>query len=114
MTKILHFIMAGFKMGDVDAVVPISKKPLCMDGLYNNIQSQNHVFPVQIMVANETKEGYEAFKEFFDFFAMAGDKTINRDGSPCYWAALDEFNDLDVTATMDMSAQWKGLHKGSP
>jgi hypothetical protein len=50
-------------------------------------------------------------KDFFYFFAMTGNKTIDRDGSPYYWAALEGFNDLDVTATMDMFAQWKGLHK---
>lgn len=44
-------------------------------------------------------------KGFFYFFAMTGNKTINRDGSPYYWAALEGFNDLDVTATMDMFAQ---------
>jgi hypothetical protein len=43
---------------------------------------------------------------------MAGDKTINRAGSPYYWEALDCFEELDLTATMDMSAQWKGLRKG--
>jgi hypothetical protein len=92
-------------MGDVDAVDPISKKPLCIDGVYSNIQSRNNVFPKQIIIAKETKESYEAFKSFFDFFAMASDKTISRDGTSHYWEALDGFQEINLTATMDMSAQ---------
>ena len=99
-------------MGDGDVIDPISKKPLCINGVYTNVQSRNNVFPTQIMVSKETKESYEAFKGFFDFFAMAGDSTKSREDSPHYWAALDGFQDFDLTATMDMSAQWKGLRKG--
>ena len=43
---------------------------------------------------------------------MAGDKSLERGGSPYYWEALDGFQELDLTATMDMSAQWKELRKG--
>jgi hypothetical protein len=61
------------------------------------------------MVAKETKDSYEAFKGFFDYFAMAGDKSINRDGSPFFWDAISDLHEFNVSATMDMSAQWKGL-----
>jgi hypothetical protein len=101
----MYFITASFKMGDVDAIDPLKKKPLCIEGVYTNVQSQNNVFPTQIMVAKETKESYEAFKGFFDFFAMAGDKTLNR-------GRFDGFEELDLTATKDMSEQWRGLRKG--
>jgi hypothetical protein len=111
-TKNMYFITAGFKMGDIDAVDPVTKKPLCIEEVYTNIQSRNNVFPTQIMVAKETKESYDAFKGFFDFFAMAGDKSVDREGSPYFWEALDGFQELDVIATIDMSAQWKGLCKG--
>ena len=111
-TKNVHFITAGFKMGDIDAIDPLTKKPLCIEGLCTNVQSRNNVFPTQIMVSKETKESYEAFKGFFDFFAMVGDKTIDRGGSQYYWEAIEGFQELDVTATMDMSAQWKGLRRG--
>jgi hypothetical protein len=104
-TKNVHFITAGFKMGDIDVMDPLTKKPLCIEGLYTNVQSRNNVFPTQIMVSKETKESYEAFKGFFDFFAMAGDKTIDRGDSQYYWEAIEGFQELDVTATMDMSAQ---------
>jgi hypothetical protein len=73
------------------------------------VQSRDHVFPVQLMIAKETKESYEAFKDFFEFFAMAGDHSKNRDGTPYYWAAIAGFKEIDLTATMDMSASWKGL-----
>jgi hypothetical protein len=92
----MYFITASFKMGDVDAIDPLKKKPLCIEGVYTN---------VQIMVAKETKESYDAFKGFFDFFAMAGDKTLNR-------GRFDGFEELDLTATKDMSEQWRGLRKG--
>jgi hypothetical protein len=62
-------------MGDVDAVNPMTGKPLCVDRIYENIQSRDHVFPVQLLMAKETKDSYEAFKGFFDFFALAGDKS---------------------------------------
>jgi hypothetical protein len=111
-TKNMYFITAGFKACDADAVDPVSKQPLCIDGLYSNVQSQNNAFPTQIMIAQETKESYEAFKSFFDFFAMASDKTISRDGMPHFWEALDGFQEIKLTDTIDMSAQWKGLQKG--
>jgi hypothetical protein len=66
-TKNMSLITAGFKTADVDAVDPISKKPLCIGGLYNNMQFRNNVFPLQLIVAKETKDSYEAFKGFFDF-----------------------------------------------
>jgi hypothetical protein len=65
------------------------------------------------MIAKETKESYEAFKSFFDFFAMASDKMINREESSHHWEALDGFQDINLTATVDMPAQWKGLRKGA-
>jgi hypothetical protein len=104
--------MASFKMGDVNVVDPISEKPLCIDGGYSNIQSRNNVFPLQIMIAKGTKESYKTFKSFFDFFALTSDKTINRDGTSHYWDTLDGFQETNLTATIDMSAQWKGLWKG--
>ncbi len=54
-TKNMFFITAGFKMGDVDVINPLTKKPLCVEGVYTNVQSRNNVFPAQIMVAKETK-----------------------------------------------------------
>ncbi len=54
-------------MGDVDAINPITSKPLCIDGMYDNIQSRDHVFPIQLLMAKETKESYYALKGFFDF-----------------------------------------------
>jgi hypothetical protein len=67
-TKNMYFITAGFKMCDADAVEPVSKQSLCVEGLYSNVQSRNNIFPTQIMMAKEIKETYEAFKSFFDFF----------------------------------------------
>jgi hypothetical protein len=93
-TKNMHFIIAGFKMGDTAAIDPLTKKPLGIEGVYTNVQSQNSVFPMQIMVSKETKESYEAFKGFFDFFAMVGDKTIDRGGSQYYCKALEGFQEL--------------------
>ena len=55
-TKNMHFITACFKMGDIDAIDPLTKKPLCIEGVYTNVQSRNNVFPTQIMVSKETKE----------------------------------------------------------
>lgn len=49
---------------------------------------------------------------FFDFFAMAADKTLPRDGTNYFWEALEDFQELETSATMDMSATWKGLKKG--
>jgi hypothetical protein len=43
---------------------------------------------------------------------MAGDKTINRENSSFHWDALQDFKELDLSAAMDMSAQWKSLQKG--
>jgi hypothetical protein len=40
---------------------------------------------------------------------MASDKSTSRENSTYHWALLEAF---DLTATMDMSAQWKGLLKG--
>ncbi len=111
-TKNMHLITAGFKLGDGDVIDPLSKKPLCINGVYTNLQSRNNFFSTQIMFSKETKESYEAFKVFFDFFAMAGNSTESKEDLLHYWAALDGFHDFDLTATMDMSVQWKGLHKG--
>ncbi len=111
-TKNLHVITAGFNMQDIDAVNPITGKALCVDGIYDNVQSHDHVFPVQLLIAKETKESYEAFRGFFNFFALAGDKTKDRSGTPYFWEALDSFEEIEFTATMDMSASWKGLRKG--
>ncbi len=61
-TKNMYFITPGFKLGDVDVIDPLTKKPLCVEGVYTNVQSRNSVFPAQIMVAKETKESYDAFK----------------------------------------------------
>jgi hypothetical protein len=69
-TKNLHVITAGFKMQDIDAINPITGKALCVDGIYNNVQSRDHVFPVQLLIAKETKESYEAFRGFFNFFCF--------------------------------------------
>jgi hypothetical protein len=75
-TKNMCFITASFKMGVIDAIDPLMKKLLCVEGVYTNVQSQNNEFPTLIMGAKETKESYDAFKGFFDFFAMAGDKLL--------------------------------------
>ncbi len=45
-SKNLSCINAGFKVMDLVAVDPISKKPLCVDGIFSNIQSRNNVFPL--------------------------------------------------------------------
>jgi hypothetical protein len=63
--KNIHLITAGFKMGDVDAIDQISKRPLCINGVYTNVQSCNNVSPTQIVVAEETKESHEIFISFF-------------------------------------------------
>jgi hypothetical protein len=94
------------------AVDPVSKKPLCMDGVYTNIQSRNNVFPTQILISKETKASYDSFKDCFDFFPKAGNKTINRENTPFHWDALQDFKELDLSTNIDMSAQWKGLQKG--
>ncbi len=60
----MHFI---FKMSDGSAVDPVSKKPLCMDGVYTNIQWRNNVFPTQILISKETKASYDSFKDFLIF-----------------------------------------------
>jgi len=69
-TKNLSCITAGFKVTDIAAVDPVTKKALFVDGLFSNMQSRNNVFPLQMILAKETKESYDAFKSFFDFFAM--------------------------------------------
>jgi hypothetical protein len=102
-TKNLHVITAGFKMQDVDAINPIMGKALCVDGIYDNVQSRDHVFPVQLLMAKETKESYQACRGFFEFM---------RDGTTFFWQALDGFEEIELTATMDLSASWKGLQKG--
>ncbi len=108
----MHVITAGFKVGDVDAINPITDKALCIDGVYDNVQSRNHFFPVQLLIAKETKESYEAFRGFFEFFALASDKSRSRENTPYFWEALNDFEEIELTATMDMSARWKGLRKG--
>ncbi len=45
-TKNLYVITAGFKVGGVDAINPITGKALCINGVYENVQSHDHVFPV--------------------------------------------------------------------
>jgi hypothetical protein len=67
-------------MGDVDAINPLTGKPLCANGSYENVQSRDHVFPTQLVMAKETKDSYEAFRVFFEFFAMASDKSRRREG----------------------------------
>jgi hypothetical protein len=111
-TKNLHVITAGFKMQDVDAINPIMGKALCVDGIYDNDQSRDDIFPVQLLMAKETKESYQALRRFFELFALAGDKSKMRDGTPYFWQALDDFEEIELTATMDLSASWKGLQKG--
>jgi hypothetical protein len=80
-TKNLSVITSGFKMGDVDAINPLTRKPLCTEGMYDNVQSRDHVFPTQLLMAKETKDSYEAFRDFFEFFAMTSDKSRNREGA---------------------------------
>jgi hypothetical protein len=99
-------------MIDIDAVDPISGKPLCTDGVFQNVQSRNQVFPLKMILATETKESYDAFKDFFDFFSMASNKSLPQNGEKYAWEAISEFAEFDVSATMDMSATWKGLKKG--
>ncbi len=90
-TKNLHVITAGFKMGDINVINPITSKPLCIDGVYENFQSRYHVSPIQLLMAKETKESYKAFKGFFNFFAMASNKSKCRDRTPYFWAAIEGF-----------------------
>ncbi len=92
----LSCITAGFKVNDIAAVDPITKSPLCTDGLFSNVQSRNNVFPLKLLLAKETKESYDAFKSFFDFFSMAADKGISREGSPYYWEAISDFEEFEV------------------
>jgi hypothetical protein len=74
--------ITGFKMGAINAIHPITSKPLCVDGMYENVQSRDHIFPTQLLMAKETKESYNAFKGFFEVFAMASDKSKCRDRTP--------------------------------
>jgi hypothetical protein len=92
----LSCITAGFRVNDIAVVDPITKTPLYTDGLFSNVQSRNNVFPLQLLLAKETKESYDAFKSFFDFFAMAADKEIPRKGTPYYWEAINEFEEFEV------------------
>ncbi len=43
-TKNLQVITAGFKMGVIEAINPITGKALCIDGIYENVQSRDHGF----------------------------------------------------------------------
>ncbi len=99
-------------MGDINAINPIASKLSCIDGVYKNVQSRDHVSPIQLLMAKETKESYKAFKGFFDFFAMASNKSKCRDRTPFFWAAIEDFEEIELTTTMDLSASWKGLQKG--
>jgi hypothetical protein len=93
--KNLHVITAGFKMGDVDAINPITRKPLCTDSVYENVQSRDHVFLIQLLMAKETKESYNAFKGFFEFFAMASNKTKCSDRTPFFGLQLKALKKLN-------------------
>jgi hypothetical protein len=49
---------------------------------------------------------------FFEYFALASGKSRSRENTPYFWEALNDFEEIKLTATMDMSASWKGLRKG--
>jgi hypothetical protein len=100
-TKNLHVITAGFNMQDVDAINPTSGKALCIEGIHDNVQSPK-----------KQRRATKLSKAFFEFFALAGDKSKSRDGTPYYWEAVEGFHEIDPTATMDLSVSWKGLRKG--
>jgi hypothetical protein len=68
--------------------------------VYTNVQSRNNVFPTL------TIESFEAFKGFFDFFLMVGDRRRSREDSQHYWAALNGFQDLTLPL------QWICQHNG--
>ncbi len=84
----------------------------CVLMVFMNIQSHNHVFPAQLLMAKETNDSYEAFKDFFKFFSLAGGKSKSREGTPFFWDEIEGFEEIELTATMNMSASWKGLQKG--
>jgi hypothetical protein len=92
----LSCITAGFKVNDISAVDPLTKVALCSEGMFSNVRSQNNVFPLKLLLAKETKDSYNAFKSFFDFFSMAGNKELPRDGTPYFWEAIQDFEELEV------------------
>jgi hypothetical protein len=64
--------------------------------MFSNVRSQNNVFPLKLLLAKETKDSYNAFKSFFDFFSMAGNKELPCDGTPYFWEAIQDFEELEV------------------
>ena len=56
--------------------------------------------------------GYDAFKGFFAFLVMSADKALPRDRIHFFWEDLIYSQEFKISATMSMSAAWKGLKNG--
>ncbi len=64
----LSVITAGFKMEDVDVINPLTGKPMCIDGIYKNVQSCDHVFPLNYTWQKKLKIAMKHSVTFYHLF----------------------------------------------
>jgi hypothetical protein len=113
LTKNIMVMIGGVKVVDLAAHCPITGKLLMLDdGTLDNAQSQNKCIPLFFLLAKETKDVMEMMQPMFDFFRMLADPSIDRSGMDYHWESLAGFKPFDISALVDLSAQWKCLKKG--
>jgi hypothetical protein len=106
--NIVH-ITFGFKVADIEAVCPFTRRPLFMDGNPQLIQSRNLSIPVKIAIHKETAAIYKEFEHLVDQIVKFREPFLDSDDH-----ALKRmgFQPLDIALNCDMSAMWKMLGVG--
>jgi hypothetical protein len=111
LTKDLCHISFGMKVTDRRAIDPRDGTPLAYteDGVYGNIfkvQSRNYCFILQTLLAKDSKNAYQEFKDVFQFF-----ERVMSEGLPA-----SEYGPrimlLIIWSPQDLSSIWKSLNTG--
>jgi hypothetical protein len=106
LTKGLTHVTMGFKINDIAAVCPFTKRAVFMNHDEQILQSRNLAIPVKIVLERETKNIYESFAKIFTLFHELSSK--NEKGLPedSLFHQLG-FKGLNLSVNCDLSALWK-------
>jgi hypothetical protein len=106
LSKNRSIIAGGIKITDRAAQCPITSRPLLYNPFTMSAQSRNLYIPLKIMMGRETKETFTSFGSLFKFVYDNSDEA----SLPTKMAGFVPFSCM---TNCNVSAQWKGLCKGS-
>jgi hypothetical protein len=106
LSKNVSIVAGGVKIIDIAARCPITERLLLENPATMSAQSRSLCIPLKIMMGRETNDTFQEYATLFKFFDdFSEEASIPEE--------MNGFRPFCCMTNCDLSAQWKGLCKGS-